>query len=298
MFYHVPVLLSETVQALVHNFSGIYVDATFGGGGHAQAILNRLTPEGKLIAFDQDKDVPFEKIPQTNFYFVHTNFANIGQILSDLRITSVDGILADLGVSSYQIDTAARGFSFRFDAPLDMRMNQDQFLSAVEVVNTYPSEKLYSLFKLYGEVHNPKLLTECIIQARKLSPIKTTFQLIKAIQKAAPKFNQYGYYAQVFQAIRIEVNQELENLKTFLYQSIECLKSKGRLVVLTYHSLEDRIVKNIMRYGNADGKPQKDTYGNLLRPLVPIQKPILPTESEIQANPRARSAKLRVAEKI
>jgi len=298
MSYHVPVLLKESVQALVNTPDGLYVDATFGGGGHSKAILSTLSNKGKLIAFDQDKDAPFENITQPNFYAVRDNFATITSALHSLNIKLVDGIFADLGVSSYQLDTAERGFSYRFDAPLDMRMNTSQELSAYTVINTYTQENLYTLFKLYGEVHNPKNLTGCIIQARKLNPIKTTFQFLEAIKKATPKYKEYSYYAQVFQAVRIEVNQELKHLESFLQQSITLLKPKGKLVILTYHSLEDRIVKNFMQYGNIEGTPHKDMYGNLIRPLLPVKKPVLPTPQEIEVNPRARSAKLRIAEKI
>lgn len=295
--YHIPVLLDESIRALVHNPDGIYVDATFGGGGHSTGILNVLTQNGKLIAFDQDKDAPFEVIKHSNFYPVRNNFSTITDVLKNLKIQFVDGIFADLGVSSHQLDTPERGFSYRFDAPLDMRMNTTQELSAYTVINTYLQEKLHTLFKLYGEVHNPKVLTDCIVQARKLNPIKTTFQLLQAIKRATPKYREYTYYAQVFQAIRIEVNQELKHLEHFLQQSIALLKPKGRLVVLTYHSLEDRMVKNVMQYGNIEGKPEKDLYGNLIRPFVPLSKPILPSPKEVQLNPRARSAKMRVAEK-
>lgn len=298
MPYHVPVLLSESVRALINDLDGIYVDATFGGGGHSTAILNMLSDKGKLIAFDQDKEAPFERINQSNFYPIRDNFSALTHALQKLNISFLDGIFADLGVSSYQLDTPHRGFSYRFDAPLDMRMNTQQELSAYTVLNTYPEETLYSIFKLYGEVHNPKILTECILQARKLTPIQTTFQLLEIIKKATPKYKEYPYYAQVFQAIRIEVNQELKHLESFLQQTLSLLKPRGKLVILTYHSLEDRIVKNIMQYGNIQGIPEKDLYGNLIRPFLPNKKPILPSQKEIDINPRARSAKLRVAEKL
>lgn len=298
MSYHIPVLLHESVHALVYNTDGVYADVTFGGGGHSTAILSMLTEKGKLIAFDQDKDAPFQNITQANFYPIRDNFSTITTALQNLNIHLLDGIFADLGVSSYQLDTAERGFSYRFDAPLNMRMNTEQELSAYTVINTYSQEQLYRIFKLYGEVHNPKVLTECIIQARKLNPVKTTFQFLEVIKKATPKYKEYAYYAQVFQAIRIEVNQELKHLQSFLQQSINLLKPKGRLVILTYHSLEDRMVKNIMQYGNIEGKPEKDMYGNLIRPFLPLGKPVLPSPQEIEHNPRARSAKLRIAEKI
>lgn len=297
MSYHIPVLLYESVEALVTVPHGFYADATFGGGGHSTAILNALTKEGKLVSFDQDKDAPFEKITQPNFYPVRANFSTLSTALHQLNIHHLDGIFADLGVSSYQLDTAERGFSYRFDALLDMRMDTTQELSAFTVLNTYPPEKLHSVFKLYGEVHNPKILTECVVQARKLSPIQTVFQFLEVIKRATPKHKEYAYYAQVFQAIRIEVNQELKHLESFLQQSITLLKPKGRLVILTYHSLEDRMVKNIMQYGNIQGNPQKDLYGNLIRPLFPVRKPVLPSPQEIELNSRARSAKLRIAEK-
>ncbi|MDW8345752.1 MAG: 16S rRNA (cytosine(1402)-N(4))-methyltransferase RsmH [Bacteroidia bacterium] len=286
------------MEALISNPDGVYIDATFGGGGHSRAILKVLSENGKLIAFDQDKDVPFQQIKSPHFHFVSSNFVHLTVTLQNLGISSVDGILADLGVSSHQLNTVSRGFSYRFNAPLDMRMNVEQKCSAFDVINTYSPQKLYLIFKCYGEVHNPKILTDCIVQARKLRPITTTFDLINAIQKITPKHKEYGYYAKVFQAIRIEVNQELENLKSFLLQTTNVLSTKGRLVVLTYHSLEDRIVKNVMQYGNAEGAPQKDIYGNITRPFLPLRKPILPTQQEIENNPRARSAKLRVAEKI
>jgi 16S rRNA (cytosine1402-N4)-methyltransferase len=298
MSYHIPVLLQESIEALITTPHGFYADATFGGGGHSTAILNAISENGKLIAFDQDKDAPFQNITQSNFYPVRDNFSTLSSALHNLNIDFLDGIFADLGVSSYQLDTAERGFSYRFDAPLDMRMNTAQELSAYTVLNSYSPEQLYNIFKLYGEVHNPKMLTDCITQARKLIPIKTTFQLLEVIKKATPKHKEYAYYAQVFQAIRIEVNQELKHLESFLQQSINVLKPKGKLVILTYHSLEDRMVKNIMQYGNISGNPEKDMYGNLIRPFLPARKPVLPTPQEIEHNPRARSAKLRVADKI
>ena len=304
--YHVPVLLKESVDALVTNTSGIYIDATYGGGGHSAEILSRLSTEGRLIAFDRDSDAlaggvddPRLTLIHNNFRFVH-NFALLEahKAARDFRECGVDGILADLGVSSHQFDTADRGFSFRYDAPLDMRMNTMAALTAADVVNTYSQQDLERIFRLYGEVDGARRLAALIVSAREKGGIRTTGELDAAIKPVLPAYAEHKYLAKVYQALRIEVNQEMHALGKFLDGAAKSLKPGGRLVVITYHSLEDRMVKNFIKSGNIDGTVEKDVFGRASVPLRALdRKPVLPKEDEIAANTRARSAKLRTAEK-
>ena len=296
--YHIPVLFQESIDALQINPSGTYVDVTFGGGGHAREIFSRLNDQGKLIVFDQDPDAKKNAWEAPNFFFVPANFSFLKNHLRLLNIKQIDGLLADLGVSSHQFDEAERGFTIRENANLDMRMNQNALLSAYKVVNTYDEEALTLIFRNYGELSNARLLAQEIVLKRTEKQIDTTSELMSVLSRFAPKFKDHKFYAQVFQAIRIEVNQELEVLKSLLEQSTEMLSPKGRLVVISYHSLEDRLVKNYMKRGSFDGEVQKDFFGNVLKPLNEIVRhPIVPSEEEIQRNTRARSAKLRIAEK-
>jgi 16S rRNA (cytosine1402-N4)-methyltransferase len=297
--YHIPVLLNECLEGLNIRPDGVYVDLTFGGGGHARAIFERLSEKGKLIVFDQDADAANNAWKAPNFHFVPANFAYFYNHLRMLGSPKVDGILADLGVSSHQFDQAERGFSIRENAPLDMRMNQAQPRSAFHIVNEESEERLQFIFRNYGELNNARALASTIVTERLGKSIHTTFDLMDCLRKFAPKFKDHKFFAQVFQAIRIEVNQELEVLQQFLLQSKEALATDGRLVVMSYHSLEDRLVKNYLKHGSFDGKQEKDFYGNLLKPFTEIVRhPIVPVEEEINLNPRARSAKLRIAKKI
>jgi 16S rRNA (cytosine1402-N4)-methyltransferase len=296
--YHIPVLFNECIDALQINPAGTYVDVTFGGGGHAREIFSRLNEQGKLIVFDQDPDAKKNAWEAPNFHFVPANFSFLKNHLRLLNIKQIDGLLADLGVSSHQFDEAERGFTIRENAALDMRMNQNAELSAFKVVNTYDEAKLTSIFRNYGELSNARLLAQEIVLKRTERPIETTSELMSVLSRFAPKFKDHKFYAQVFQAIRIEVNQELEVLKSLLEQATEMLAPKGRLVVISYHSLEDRLVKNYMKRGSFEGEIQKDFFGNVLKPLNEVVRhPIVPSEEEIQRNKRARSAKLRIAEK-
>ncbi len=293
--YHVPVLLNECMQGLNINPGGIYVDLTFGGGGHSREILNHLTT-GKLIGFDQDEDAE-RNIPDDNrFVFVRHNFRYFKNFLRFLGYEKVDGVLADLGVSSHEFDVAERGFSFRFDGDLDMRMNQNIDFTAAKLLNEYDEEELYRIFKFYGEVKNPGKLVRLITDYRKQNSFDTIQGFKKVIAPCVPKLKEHKYLAQVFQALRIEVNNEMEALREMLAQSVDVLKSDGRLVVITYHSLEDRLVKNFIRSGSFDGKAEKDFYGNVKTSLKAVNKKvILPSPEEIERNGRARSAKLRIA---
>ncbi len=298
--YHIPVLLDESVSALIGNVSGVYADATFGGGGHTSEILSRLSPEGKVLAFDRDADALGNRPDDPRLKLIHNNFRFIYNfILYEGYPDGIDGILADLGVSSHQFDTAERGFSFRYDAPLDMRMNKEAKTTAADVVNTRSEDELERILRLYGEVDGSRRMARMICAAREHAPIDTTSRLDKAIEEMLPKVAAHKYLAKVYQALRIEVNQEMRSLEKFLEGSVRSLKSGGRLVVITYHSLEDRMVKNFMKYGNVEGKADKDLYGNISAPFRPVnRKPVLPQESEIASNTRARSAKLRIAERI
>ncbi len=297
MSYHNPVLLFESVDGLEIVPNGIYVDVTFGGGGHSKEILKRLGPEGKLFAFDQDEDALQNKIDDDRFVLIHENFRHIKRFLRFYGIKKVNGILADLGVSSHQFDKASRGFSTRFDAALDMRMHRETKKSARHIVNKYSEERLGEILFLYGELRNAKALARQIVSSRKQEPIHTSFQLKAALQKFLPKNKEHKILAQIFQAIRIEVNEELESLKEFLLQADELLEQGGKLSVISYHSLEDRLVKRYLRSGLFEGEPEKDFYGNV---SVPFKKSklIVPSAEEIKGNNRARSAKLRIATKL
>ncbi len=293
--YHIPVLLEECMGGLNINPEGIYVDLTFGGGGHSREILKRLTT-GKLIGFDQDKDAESNIPDDDRFVFVRHNFRYYRNFLRFLGYPKVDGVLADLGVSSHEFDVAERGFSFRFDGDLDMRMNQEATFTAAQLLNEYDEEDLYRIFKLYGEVKNAGKLVRVITEYRKHNAFDTIQGFKEVIASCIPKLKEYKYLAQVFQALRIEVNSEMDVLREMLEQSADVLKPDGRLAVITYHSLEDRLVKNYIRDGNFDGKTEKDFYGNVKKPLKAVNKKvILPTQEEIDKNGRARSAKLRIA---
>ena len=342
--YHTPVLLTESVSALVTNPSGIYADATFGGGGHTAGVLSRLHEDGFVIAFDRDIQALDNKIDDPRLILIHNNFRFIhnygvlawrkglaalsagvasgmpsgerayslvsanepeglpeaeGQPAQEAEGAIFDGILADLGVSSHQFDTAERGFSFRFDAPLDMRMNTEAGKTAADIVNTYGEAELERILRLYAEVDNPRKAARLIVSAREQEPIRTTGQLDKALAPILPKMAEHKVLAKVYQGLRIEVNQEMHSLEKFLEGAAASLKPGGRLVVITYHSLEDRMVKNFIKTGNVEGREEKDLYGRTHAPLQAVnRKPILPSEEEIARNTRARSAKLRIAEKI
>lgn len=298
MEYHNPVLLKETVDGLNIKPDGIYVDVTFGGGGHSREIISRLDENGKLFAFDQDEDALQNAIEDERFVLINENFRNIKRFLRFHGVKKVDGILADLGVSSHQFDVAERGFSTRFDAELDMRMNRKGDLSAYHVVNEYEEQDLKRVFVQYGELKNGGAMANVIVAARKDKQIRNTDQLKQVLVKFLPAHKSNKILAQIYQAIRIEVNQEIEVLKEFLVQSLEILKSGGRLSVISYHSLEDRLVKRYMRNGMFEGEPERDMFGRFEVPFKNIEKLIVPTEDEIAVNNRARSAKLRVAEKI
>jgi 16S rRNA (cytosine1402-N4)-methyltransferase len=296
--FHKSVLLKESIKALAIQPGGIYVDATFGGGGHSMAILKELKG-GRLFAFDQDEDALKNKIEDDRLFLIHNNFRYLRNFLKLYKTVPVDGILADLGISSYQIDHPERGFSTRFEGELDMRMNRDKNSSAKEIVNQYPEENLATIFHEYGGLRNAKKIARLIVTARKVNPVNTTMELKEALAQAAERGKENKFYAQVFQSLRIEVNQELESLKEFLIQATDVLKQGGRLVVISYHSLEDKLVKDYFRSGNFGGDLQKDFYGNPIVPLSVInRKPIVPEGKEIEMNSRARSARLRIAEKI
>lgn len=297
MSYHDPVLLFESVDGLNIKPDGIYVDVTFGGGGHSTEILKRLGPGGKLFAFDQDLDALENEIQDDRFVLINENFRFIRQFLRFYGVKKVDGILADLGVSSHQFDSADRGFSTRFDAELDMRMNIGDAVSAFEVVNEYQEEALAQVLFQYGELRNSRALSKEIVKARITEPIKTSFQLKEVLKRFLPKAKEHKILAQIFQAIRIEVNQEMEVLKEFLLQTPDLLNEKGRLSVISYHSLEDRLVKRFIQSGLFEGEAEKDFYGNVSVPFKKVGKLIIPSAEEIKKNNRARSAKLRIAEK-
>lgn len=298
--YHVPVLLKESVDGLQINPEGIYVDVTFGGGGHSREILSRLGPKGHLYSFDQDADAE-QNIPadEQKFTFVRSNFRYLRNWMRYYGVEGIDGLLADLGVSSHHFDDESRGFSFRFDAPLDMRMNERDGMTAADVCNRYSEEELARLFWLYGELKNGRRLANTIVRGRADHPIATVNDLITLVRPLIGANREKKDMAKVFQALRIEVNHEMEALHEMLDAAISCLKPSGRLVVLTYHSLEDRMVKNYMRSGNAEGKVEEDFFGNRLSPLRPVNnKVIIPDADEQERNPRSRSAKLRIAEKV
>jgi len=298
--YHIPVLLQACVDSLQIDPNGIYVDLTFGGGGHSKEILKHLGKDGKLISFDQDEDAIKNVPDDERLIFVQQNFRHLKNYLRLNGVTKVDGILGDLGVSSHQFDVAERGFSIRLDAELDMRMNQSSDLSAYNVINEYDEKELTFIFRTYGELDNAYKLAKLICEEREIEPIKTIDEFKKAISSCTPKFEANRYLAKVFQAVRMEVNQELEALKECLTQCVEVLKPGGRLVIISYHSLEDRLVKNLMKTGNIEGREEKDIiFGTSTKVFKLLNsKPIVPSDEEIKNNSRARSAKLRVAEKI
>ena len=298
--YHTSVLLDESVSALVESKDGVYADATFGGGGHTSEILSRLSTNGRVLAFDRDSDAIANKPDDSRLTLIRSDFRWIhNHVLYQGYKDGIDGVLADLGVSSHQFDTAERGFSFRYEAPLDMRMNQEAEKTAADIVNGYEYEELEKILRLYGEVDNSRKIAQLICKARENAQILTTGDLGKAIESALPKFAEQKFLAKVYQALRIEVNQEMKSLEKFLSGAAASLKPGGKMVIITYHSLEDRMVKNFIKAGNIDGKVEKDFFGNATAPLKAVnKKPILPTEEEIAANTRARSAKLRIAEKL
>ncbi|NNT71909.1 16S rRNA (cytosine(1402)-N(4))-methyltransferase RsmH [Flavobacterium sp. IMCC34852] len=298
MEYHNPVLLKETVDGLNIKPDGIYVDVTFGGGGHSKEILKRLGPNGKLFGFDQDEDAWANTLPDERFTLIQENFRYIKRFLRFHGVKSVDGILADLGVSSHQFDVPERGFSTRFDADLDMRMSKKNELDAHKVINEYDDTNLKRVFLDYGELKAAPAIARTIIEAREKKTINTTEELKMVLAKYLPEKVKNKVLAQIYQAIRIEVNQEMEVLKEFLEQSLEILKPEGRLSVISYHSLEDRLVKRFMKNGMFEGEPERDFFGNFSVPFKLIGKLIVPTEAEIKINNRARSAKLRIAEKV
>lgn len=299
MNYHNPVLLQTCIDNLITNPSGTYVDVTFGGGGHSRAILNTLDSGGKLLAFDQDEDSHANLIDDERFQFVPSNFKNLTRFLQYHRAYPVDGILADLGISSHQIDTAERGFSYSKDGILDMRMNTQAGISAREIINEWDEQQLSRIFFQYGELREGRQLARQIIKKRTEQSIDTTLHLSEILKACLPKGKENKYLSKIFQALRIEVNKEMEVLESFLTQTTAALKPGGRLVIISYHSLEDRLVKNFMRSGNLNGEVEKDFFGNPLTPFKLIsRKAIIPDEEEIMTNPRARSAKLRIAEKI
>lgn len=298
MAYHNSVLLQSSVDYLVTNPDGTYVDVTYGGGGHSREILSRLG-NGRLIAFDQDSDAQANLVEDERFTFVPSNFKNLSRFLKYHQAYPVDGILADLGVSSHQFDTPERGFSYREDGVLDMRMNVNAGKSAQDIVNQYDEQALSQVFYRYGELSDGRTLARRIVKAREDRPIRTTQELVEALKPSLPRGRENKSLSRIFQALRIEVNQEMEALEAFLTQTVEALKIGGRLVVISYHSLEDRMVKNFMRAGNFSGEVEKDFYGNPQTPFKLItRKALVPDDEEINLNPRARSAKLRVAEKI
>ena len=296
--YHVPVLLNESIEALDINPDGIYVDVTFGGGGHSRAILEKLSTRGHLFSFDQDLDAMKNAFQDDIFTFVRSNFMYLKNFLKYYGVEKIDGLLADLGVSSHHFDDEERGFSFRFNAPLDMRMNKSTSVSAADVLNTYPESKLTNIFSLYGELSNAKKIAHTIVQKRNDNPIIDTNQLLDIVKPYFMREREKKDLAKLFQALRIEVNNEMLVLRKMLNQTAEVMNSNGKLVVITYHSLEDRIVKNFIKSGNCEGDIQKDFYGNIISPFKALNnKVITPSEIEMNANPRSRSAKMRVAVK-
>ncbi len=297
--YHVPALLKESVDGLNVQPNGTYVDVTFGGGGHSREIMRRLGKEGHLLAFDQDMDAYVNKIEDARFIFVHSNFRYLRNFLHYYGVEEIDGLLADLGVSSHHFDDESRGFSFRFDGELDMRMNRNAALKASDVLNDYTESKLADIFYMYGEMRNARLIARAIVKERMVAPINTVQRFLDVLKPFVGKDKEKKDLARIFQALRIEVNDEMDTLRKLLYDAVKVLKPGGRIAILTYHSLEDRIVKNFFKTGNFEGKLEKDFYGN---PIVPLRlvnnKVIVASDEEVEANPRARSAKLRIAEKI
>jgi len=298
MGYHDPVLLFESVDGLEIKPEGVYVDVTFGGGGHSKEILSRLSKVGRLFAFDQDEDAQQNALVDDRFQLIPQNFRHLQKFLRFYGVKEVDGILADLGVSSHQFDSSERGFSTRFDADLDMRMDQASEITARDVINTYEEERLSNVLYQYGELRNSRALAREIVQARLIDPIQTSFRLKEVLGRFLPKSKEHKILAQIFQAIRIEVNGEMDVLKDFLLQTQDVIKTGGRLSVISYHSLEDRLVKRYINNGVFEGEPEKDFYGNVDLPFKKVGKLIVPSKDEVIKNNRARSAKLRIAEKI
>ncbi len=297
--YHIPALLTECIDGLNISPNGTYIDVTFGGGGHSRGIIDRLGAEGKLFSFDQDSDAEKNIIDDKRFTFVKSNFRFLKNFMKYHNVEQVDGIIADLGVSFHHFDEADRGFSFRFEGKLDMRMNRRGGNSAAEVINKYPENKIADILYYYGEMRNARKIASEIVKRRENKIIETTSDLLSIIKGMINPKQEKKELAQIFQALRIEVNDEMSSLKSMLQQSVEILKPGGRIVVLTYHSLEDRIVKDFFRYGNFEGKAEQDFFGRLIAPLKQVNnKVITPSEEEIERNPRSRSAKLRIAEKI
>jgi 16S rRNA (cytosine1402-N4)-methyltransferase len=298
--YHVPVMLNECIDALNIKPDGVYVDVTFGGGGHSKLILSKLDDKGVLVAFDQDEDAKRNLPKDKRLVFIDQNFRFLKNHLQYQELLPVDGLLADLGVSSHQFDVDERGFSFRFpEAKLDMRMSSTQQTDASHILNTYTDAQLADVFYYYGELKQARAMSRQIVSSRGAKPFETVADLKDSLQTFAPKFKDYKFWAQVFQALRIEVNQELEVLKQFLLQCKEVISQHGRLVIMSYHSLEDRLVKNFINTGNFEGETEKDFYGNIIRPFAPVGKKMMTASAEeVESNPRARSAKLRIAEKL
>ena len=297
-FYHNPVLLEKSICELVTNPNGIYVDATYGGGGHSKEVLCRLTKKGKLFAFDQDNDTKQNLIDDKRFFFINSNFKHIKKYLNHHNIYKVNGIIADFGVSSHQLDEPTRGFSIMKDGPLDMRMNKSSDLTAQNVVNYYEGKKLYKILKEYGQVTRANEIVNKIVSYRKTKQIKSTIDLVKVVEDSISKFSKYKILAKIFQSIRIEVNNELEAIRQLLIQASELVKIGGRMVCISYHSLEDKLIKNFIRSGSFDNKDNRDFFGNVQKPFKKIGGLITPDANEIKKNKRARSAKMRIAEKI
>lgn len=296
--YHIPALLEECMEGLDIKPDGVYVDVTFGGGGHSREILNRIGSKGHLYSFDQDEDAQSNAIDDERFTFVYSNFRYLKNFMLYHQVEAVDGVLADLGVSFHHFDDSQRGFSFRFDAPLDMRMNKRSSMTAADVLAVYSEEQLSQIFYLYGELRNARRIASAIVAKRSVAPIMTTGNLLEIVTPFINRKQEKKELAQLFQALRIEVNHEMDSLKTMLKQAVELLKPGGRLVVITYHSLEDRIVKNFIKTGNVEGNVEKDFFGRVETPLRLVNnKVIVPSDEEIMRNPRSRSAKLRIAEK-
>ena len=296
-FYHNPVLLEKSICELVTNPNGIYVDATYGGGGHSKEVLCRLTKKGKLFAFDQDNDTKQNLIDDTRFFFINSNFKHLKKYLNHHNIYKVNGIIADFGVSSHQLDEPSRGFSIMKDGPLDMRMNKSSDLTAQNVVNYYEGKKLYKILKEYGQVTRANEIVNKIVSYRKTKQIKSTIDLVKVVEDSISKFSKYKILAKIFQSIRIEVNNELEAIRQLLIQASELVKIGGRMVCISYHSLEDKLIKNFIRSGSFDNKDNRDFFGNVQKPFKKIGGLITPDANEIKKNKRARSAKMRIAEK-
>ena len=297
-FYHNPVLLEKSICELVTNPNGIYVDATYGGGGHSKEVLCRLTKKGKLFAFDQDNDTKQNLIDDKRFFFINSNFKHLKKYLNHHNIYKVNGIIADFGVSSHQLDEPSRGFSIMKDGPLDMRMNKSSDLTAQNVVNYYEGKKLYKILKEYGQVTRANEIVNKIVSYRKTKQIKSTIDLVKVVEDSISKFSKYKILAKIFQSIRIEVNNELEAIRQLLIQASELVKIGGRMVCISYHSLEDKLIKNFIRSGSFDNEDNRDFFGNVQKPFKKIGGLITPDANEIKKNKRARSAKMRIAEKI